>query len=295
MRGYCGRFAPTPSGALHFGSLVTALGSFLRARSQDGRWIVRIDDLDSPRAVAGASAEILHTLDAYCLHWDDTVQYQSSQVEAYRAALHTLQERDLIYGCACSRRELGSAGQRRYPGTCRNALPAGRTARALRLRCEGTAGFLDGLQGVHRQDLSRDVGDFVVRRADGQFAYHLAVVVDDAQSGITEVVRGSDLLACTPRQVYLHGLLGLPTPRYLHLPVAVNEARQKLSKQTRAHPLDRGRPGPSLVAALSFLRQDPPAYLSRETPGDILGWAIRHWHPERIGPARALPAPPGFC
>ncbi len=292
-----GRFAPSPTGPLHFGSVVAAVGSFLEARRHGGRWLVRMEDLDPPREVPGAADDILRTLDALGLHWDGEVLYQSRRHEAYAEALARLQAGGRLYGCACSRREVAEASAAAgrpgvYPGTCRNGVPGGRAPRALRLRVDGeTVGFADGIQGRVTVALAETVGDFVVRRADGLFAYHLAVVVDDAAQGVTQVVRGADLLGCTPAQIRLQNLLGLPVPAYAHLPVAVNAAGEKLSKQTGARPVDTARPGVVLVQALDFLGQDPPAELAAAPAAEVLAWALAHWDPARVPRAAAAPAP----
>ncbi|HEV2332420.1 MAG TPA: tRNA glutamyl-Q(34) synthetase GluQRS [Gammaproteobacteria bacterium] len=283
---YVGRYAPSPTGPLHFGSLVAAVGSYLDARSQGGRWLLRMEDLDKPREMPGAADGILRTLEAFRFQWDGAVLYQSRRVDAYEAALDRLASDGAMFPCACSRREIADSGLHGlegpiYPGTCRHGLPPGRRTRAWRLRVpdEGLS-FEDGLQGTVRQNLARDVGDFIVRRADGAHAYQLAVVVDDAHQGITHVARGADLLLSTPRQLLLQQLLGLSAPVYLHLPVAVNRAGEKLSKQTHAAALDEQRPGPTLWQALSFLRQAPPEALRDASIEEIWTWARAHWQRE---------------
>lgn len=283
-----GRFAPSPTGPLHFGSLVAALGSFLEARRRNGEWLVRIEDLDVPRVVPGAADAILRALERCELFWDDPVLYQSQRTEAYRVALECLSSTGLAYPCTCSRRELATNprsgdGSPIYPGHCRAGVRQPTRPRAIRLRTTDTPlVFRDAVQGERRQRLATEVGDFVVCRADGLFAYQLAVVVDDAAQGITQVVRGSDLLDSTPRQIYLQRLLGAPTPEYAHLPVVVDRQGRKLSKQTRAPPLDPRDPAPALWAALRFLGQNPPADLRREPPSTILAWARVHWQLERV-------------
>jgi glutamyl-Q tRNA(Asp) synthetase len=280
-----GRFAPSPSGPLHFGSLVAAVASWLDARAAGGRWLLRIEDLDRPRVEPGAAAEILRTLEALGLEWDGEVLYQSRREALYREALERL--RAHTYWCGCSRREIADSslglaidGARVYPGTCRAGLPAGRPARALRLRApDEEIRFVDRLQGPQAQRLSRDVGDFVLYRADGVFAYQLAVVVDDAAQGMTDVVRGADLLDSTARQIYLQRLLGAPTPRYLHVPVAVNARGEKLSKQTGARPIDVRRAAEEIAAALAFLGQPPAGTLEQ---------AARRWDPALIPAQRAV-------
>jgi glutamyl-Q tRNA(Asp) synthetase len=295
---YRGRFAPSPTGPLHFGSLIAAVGSWVDARAHRGEWLVRMEDLDPPREVPGAAAAILDALAALGLERDGPVVYQSQRAAAYRAALDRLERQGVLYPCGCTRREIadsgvaGLDGSLVYPGTCRGGLPPGRAARATRVRVDaGTVEVEDALQGRIRQDLAREVGDFVLVRADGLFAYQLAVVVDDAGQGITDVVRGADLLDSTPRQVFLQRRLGFPTPRYLHLPVAVDARGEKLSKQTLAPPIDGSRPGAALVAALRFLGQSPPDALGRAPARRVLEWATAHWDRARIPAARAIAAP----
>lgn len=299
---YIGRFAPSPTGPLHFGSLTTALGSCLQARAQGGLWRVRMEDLDPPREVPGAADAILRTLEAYGLHWDGEVLYQSTRTQAYEQALHGLLERGHAYGCRCSRRDLrervkpGSLSAV-YPGTCRPLGHDIREGTAIRVIApQRTGGFQDGLLGPRRQDLAGELGDFIVRRRDGLFAYQLAVVVDDAYQGITEVVRGSDLLASTPGQIHLQWLLGLDTPRYRHLPVAVHPNGDKLSKQTGAAPLPDHHPVPQLVRALRFLNQAPPPALLEASLDELWDWAVAHWRAQAV-PRRAdiaLPADHGL-
>jgi glutamyl-Q tRNA(Asp) synthetase len=297
---YRGRFAPSPTGPLHFGSLVAALGSFLDARHHLGRWLVRMEDLDPPREMPGAADHILRTLEAFGLEWDEPVEYQSRRSAAYAAALEQLQQSGHLYDCACTRREIadgqtGSAANPVYPGTCRNGLPPGRTARAVRVRVyQHEIGFRDALQGTVRQHLERDVGDFVLRRADGLFAYQLAVVVDDAAQGITHVVRGSDLLDSTPRQIHLQQLLGLPVPEYLHLPVAVNARQEKLGKQTFAPAIAQQAKSATVLQALQFLNQPVPAPPGPIELPHLLEWAIRHWDRTALPAQRTRNAPTGF-
>lgn len=294
MTRYRGRFAPSPTGPLHFGSLVAAVGSFLEARARGGIWLVRMEDLDPPRTAPGAADDILCTLQACGMDGDGKIVYQSARHGAYHGALHRLREKGLVYPCACSRREIADSAVSGiegpvYPGTCRTGLPPGRTARALRISTRGAAVvFDDTLQGSIAHDLEKESGDFVLYRADDVYAYQLAVVVDDAEQGITDVVRGADLLGSTPRQVYLQQLLGFPRPRYAHLPVAINAAGEKLSKQTFAAPVDAAKPLPALVAALSFLGQQPPRDLARGTVKELWDWALKHWKLERVPHAVTL-------
>jgi glutamyl-Q tRNA(Asp) synthetase len=288
---YRGRFAPSPTGPLHFGSLVAATGSYLEARKQGGEWLLRIEDVDAPRCSTSAADDILRLLAAYGFEWDGQPVWQSRRTEAYAAALHRLKAAGQIFPCACTRRELADSaiapdGAAIYPGTCRTGLPPGREARAWRMRVgQAQIAFDDAIQGPIRSVLADDAGDFVLRRADGLYAYQLAVVVDDAEGGITHVVRGADLLLSTARQIHLQGCLGVATPAYAHLPVAVNAAGEKLSKQTLAMPLDAARPVPALIAALHFLGQSPPTGLARVS--DVWAWADEHWKLDRVprGPA----------
>ncbi|NJD36565.1 MAG: tRNA glutamyl-Q(34) synthetase GluQRS [Betaproteobacteria bacterium] len=285
---YRGRFAPSPTGPLHFGSLVAAVGSFLEARTRGGEWLLRMEDVDVPRCSKTAAAEILRTLEACGFAWDGEVVWQSRRNDAYAAALERLKLAGRVFACACTRRELADSaiapdGAAIYPGTCRQGLAAGRPARAWRLRVgDARIGFDDAIQGRIDSDLAIDAGDFILLRADGLFAYQLAVVVDDAAAGITHVVRGADLLASTARQIFLQQCLGLPTPAYAHLPVAVNASGEKLSKQTRAAPVDAARPGPALFAALEFLGQLPSAELSGASPQELWAWAQAHWRLDRV-------------
>ncbi len=279
---YIGRFAPSPTGALHFGSLVAAVGSFLEARAHGGRWLLRIEDVDTPRTVAGAAAGILATLARFGFEWDGEVVWQSQRTTAYEAALDALKAAGHAYPCACTRRELADQplardGSRRYPGTCRNGLPPGREGRAWRVRADGTIRFDDAVQGAQEVDLADDAGDYVVKRADGLFAYQLAVVVDDADAGVTHVVRGADLLDSTARQIHLLGLLGKPVPAYAHLPLATNAAGEKLSKQTLARAIDEHPPQAALLAALRFLGQNPPDALAGAALAELWQWAQAHW------------------
>ena len=285
---YRGRFAPSPTGPLHFGSLVAAVGSYLDAKHHQGNWLVRIEDLDTPRTVKGAADEILSMLDAYGLHWDEGIIYQSQRTAAYEAAFHRLKEAGAVYPCSCSRKEIADSALQRgdelvYPGTCRNGMAQGKTARAWRVRVNDMSiNFSDRLQGNISQNLATEVGDFVVLRADGLFAYQLAVVVDDAFQGITHVVRGADLLYSTPRQIYLQRLLGFATPAYMHLPVVLNAQGEKLSKQTLAQPVEKTNAAATLFDALVFLRQQPPAGLRFSTIEPIWAWAIANWQPDTL-------------
>jgi glutamyl-Q tRNA(Asp) synthetase len=285
---YIGRFAPTPSGYLHFGSLVAALASYLDARAVGGRWLLRIEDLDPPREVPGAQAAILTTLESYGFEWDGPVMRQSERHAAYAEVLQRWLSQGLAYACSCSRKQL-EAYQGIYPGLCRNAGHPW-TDTAIRLRVpELTYQFIDRVQGPFAQHLGREVGDFVIRRRDGLYAYQLAVVIDDAAQGINAIVRGADLLDSTPRQLYLQELLGVPTPSYLHVPLITQPDGHKLGKSYRAPPLPIAQARPLLLRALRALGQAAPAQLLDLSPSAILQWAARHWQPEQIPRVLSLP------
>ncbi len=291
---YRGRFAPSPTGPLHFGSLVAAVASWLDARAAGGAWLVRIEDVDVARTVPGAEDAILRALEACGLAWDGEVVRQRERAPLYDAALAVLAAHGRVYGCRCSRREIADSAVRGiegavYPGTCRRlGLRGAGCAERFAIEGEGPVAFDDRVQGRVVQDVARDVGDFVLRRRDGLHAYQLAVVVDDGLQGVTDVVRGADLLASTPRQILLQRALGHATPRYLHLPVAVDARGEKLSKQTRAAPVEPARAPALLRAALAFLGQDVPEAGRAEA---ILAAAVRAWDPRRIPRASARPAP----
>ena len=279
---YIGRFAPTPSGYLHFGSLVAAVASYLDARSVGGKWLVRMEDLDPPREMPGAQAAILETLERYGFEWDGPVERQSDRHAAYSAQVEQWLRSGLAYACTCSRKQLeGSNGI--YPGTCRDAQHDWHGDVAIRIRVpELDYRFTDRLQGEFHQHLGREVGDFIIRRRDGLFAYQLAVVLDDAWQGVTDIVRGADLLDNTPRQLYLQELLGIAAPRYLHVPLIIQPDGHKLGKSYRSPPLEAAQASPLLVRALKALGQNPPAGLAQSAPGDVLTWGIRHWNAEAI-------------
>jgi len=286
---YVGRFAPSPTGPLHFGSFVAALASWLDARAAGGSWLLRMEDLDRPRLKSDASDRILAQLDSAGLHWDGEVAWQSRRLDLYRQALERLASMGATYWCACTRKEIADSaitpdGAGVYAGTCRKGFARGKSPRAIRLKTgPDPIAFEDRLQGPVSQAVEREVGDFVVFRADGTFAYQLAVVVDDAAQGITDVVRGADLIDSTPRQIHLQRLLGLPTPRYLHVPVAVTAAGEKLSKQKDA------AEGSSrdLRAALTFLGHTAPADLADD---ELLAWAKGAWNPGAIPRQRVISA-----
>lgn len=284
---YTGRFAPTPSGYLHFGSLVAALASYLDARAAGGRWLLRMEDLDPPREVPGAQDAILRTLETYGFEWDGAVQRQSNRHGAYAAALDELLARGLAYPCTCSRKQL--EGLTIYPGTCRDA-GRGLQDAAIRLRVpDAEYRFVDRVQGEFAQYLAREVGDFVIRRRDGLYAYQLAVVLDDAWQGVTDIVRGADLLDSTPRQLYLQQLFGLAQPRYLHIPLLLQPDGHKLGKSYRSPPLPPDQAPALLARALRALGQQPPAELQQGSAAEVLAWGGRHWNPA------AIPHQPGLA
>ncbi|AGA91031.1 glutamyl-queuosine tRNA(Asp) synthetase [Thioflavicoccus mobilis 8321] len=279
---------------MHFGSLVAAFASFVDARHRGGEWLVRIDDLDPPRTVAGAAERQLETLHAFGLHWDGPVVYQSTRTAAYAVALDELIAQGLVYPCGCSRKEIAAHGRAGlegpiYPGTCRGGLPAGRAPRAWRFATQpGQVRFDDRIQGARSQDLAATVGDFVVRRADGIHAYQLAVVVDDAWQGITDIVRGADLVDSTPRQIALQRALALPTPTYAHVPLVLDPAGRKLSKSDAALPADPDDPLPALMRAWFFLGQAP--LLPRPTSQiELLERAVASWDIARVRGRRSRP------
>jgi glutamyl-Q tRNA(Asp) synthetase len=294
---YRGRFAPSPTGPLHFGSLIAAVGSHLEARAHNGEWLLRMEDLDPPREMPGAADDILRTLETYGFEWDGTVAYQSRRGPFYEAALEELRRAGLLYPCGCTRKEIADSAVAGldgpvYPGTCRHGLAPGKAARAWRVRADTEdIGFEDAIQGAVYQNLHRDVGDFVLKRADGYYAYQLAVVVDDADQGITHIVRGSDLLDSTSRQMHLQRLLGYPQPHYAHLPVVANAAGEKLSKQTRAAPLPVDKVVEKLWQALDFLGQQPDRALLDASRDELWRWARAHWQLVAIPRQRSILMP----
>lgn len=287
---YVGRFAPSPTGPLHFGSFVAALASWLDARAAGGKWLLRMEDLDRPRVKSDASDRILAQLDSAGLHWDGEIAWQSRRLDLYREALERLSSMDATYWCACTRKEIADSaitpdGAGVYAGTCRGGFARGKSPRAIRLKTDtDPIAFLDRVQGPVTQSVEREVGDFVVFRADGTFAYQLAVVVDDAEQGVTDVVRGADLIDSAPRQIHLQRLLGLPTPRHLHVPVAVTAAGEKLSKQKDA----AEGSARDLRAALAFLGHAAPAEVA---DGELLDWAKNAWNPGAIPRTRTIALP----
>ncbi len=295
---YRGRFAPSPTGPLHFGSLIAAAGSYLQAKHQQGAWLVRIEDLDPPRTVPGAADAILQTLHAYGFEWDGPVLFQSTRSDAYQSALQRLVSRDLCYPCSCTRSELlaltgqtaSQGDELTYPGRCASGPVRTTGLHAWRLRTTSDAFcFTDLLQGRQCVNLHDSIGDFVIKRRDGWFAYQLAVVVDDAEQHISEVVRGYDLLLNTPRQIALQRALRLTTPRYAHLPLAVDSAGHKLSKSNAAPALTGEHAARTLWMALCFLQQAPPPELQLQSLPEIWHWAISHWNIDALRGLVQLP------
>lgn len=291
MSSYRGRFAPTPSGPLHLGSLLTALASFLDARAQQGAWLLRIDDLDTQRVSPGAEAEILLQLESHALKWDGPIRRQSQHLDEYRAALDALSRRQLLYRCNCSRALLAQSSLPGldgsiYPGTCRDKQLSD-TDLALRLRLpDQQLSFDDAGQGLQRRNLAMDIGDFVVRRRDGVIAYQLACAIDEHAQMITDVVRGADLLGSSFMQLQLMQLLRLREPRYRHLPVLVDSEQRKFSKQNHSLAIASEQASANLLRCLSLLGQSPPPALGRALPAEILAWAVPHWRADKL-PRRA--------
>ena len=293
---YRGRFAPSPTGPLHFGSLVAATASYLDARRAGGEWLLRIEDLDPPREVPGSAEQIVAALDALGFQWNESIVRQSERAAAYQAALDRLLENDRAFPCSCSRTELQAAqpsghlsDELYYPGWCSNGVRSPDRPLAMRFRVpSGTIAFNDRLQGQLTTDLASDTGDFVIRRRDGLFAYQLAVVVDDAAQSITHVVRGADLLTSTARQIALQVALGLTTPVYAHLPLAIDANGSKLSKSTGAAAVDIRQPAHELWRTLHFLRQGPPPDLRRGPLATMWEWAIENWHARPLAGLRQV-------
>lgn len=281
---YIGRFAPSPTGPLHFGSLIAALASYLDARAQQGQWLIRIEDLDPPREIEGSADIILQQLSSLGFTWDGQVLYQSTRIEAYEAALEKLARQNLCFFCNCTRARMQTlAGV--YDGHCRNRKesPLDKAPYATRIQvADQTIVFEDRIQGPYKQRLLHEVGDFVIRRKDTFFAYQLAVIVDDEFQQITDVVRGFDLIDSTPRQIYLQRLLGLPALRYAHFPVAADCSGEKLSKQQHAQEIEAKQGSLLLIKAMDFLGLNPPEELRLEPAKSVLDWGISHWDIQNI-------------
>ncbi len=292
---YRGRFAPSPSGPLHFGSLVSALASYLDARANKGEWLVRIEDIDPPREVPGSDKRILDSLLAHGMQWDGDILYQSSRTDAYEAALHELSKNELIFFCSCTNKQLKEYRLKHpknesmlasgvYPGICREQKRyKDQCSQRLKIN-EQIFLFHDAVYGLVSQNLSDEVGDFVLKRRDGLYAYQLAVVVDDIHQGINNIVRGTDLLDSTPRQLYLYQCLNAQAPNYKHLPLALLSDGKKLSKQTGAPALNNMEAPENIFAALRFLGQKPPLELQGESVNNIISWGITHWDSHKICP-----------
>lgn len=282
---HVGRFAPSPTGPLHLGSLVSAIGSWLQARQAGGRWLLRFDDLDTARNAPGAEAAIRGELSRLGLEWDGPATRQSADPHRYAEAIASLREAGLAFPCACTRRALVRGV---YPGICRDGMPPGGRERSLRLRVDDRPTTVDdAVQGRFEQRLRSQVGDFVIHRADGVVAYHLATVVDDSLAGVTHVIRGADLLDSTPRQIALQRALALATPRYAHLPVVVDAQGRKLSKQTGAQDTRRAQPAALWHTALSLLAHPPPAMLRDAPAAQLRDWALATWSLARVSRAPA--------
>lgn len=281
--GYVGRFAPSPTGDLHLGSLAAAAASYLHARKAGGEWLVRIEDIDPPREVPGSADSILRTLEALDLEWDRDVRRQSSRFAVYLAWGERLYARGEAYYCRCSRQQIRLlSAEDRYPGTCRDKRLTGDDA-ALRLRVgDGETRFSDGLCGAISRRIAGTEGDFVIVRRDGLPAYHLAVVVDDADQGVTDVVRGADLLDSTPLHICLQQRLGVPVPRYWHIPLVTNAAGEKLSKATGAEAIDGRQPSGEVLRVLRLLGLQPPDELLGSRPRELWQWAIPRWNIDRL-------------
>lgn len=294
---YTGRFAPSPTGLLHIGSLLTAVASYADARSNGGKWLVRMEDLDPPREMPGAASHILHTLEAFGFEWDGEVAYQSRRYALYEETLCRLKSAGLVYPCHCSRKDWQTGAKRGadgfvYNGRCRHpgqrpALQGKQPAWRIRVP-DRVIGFSDGIVGGYAQNLAGDIGDFVLLRADGYWAYQLAVVADDAEQCVTHIVRGQDLLVSTPRQIYLQQCLGVPTPRYAHLPLLTNAQGQKWSKQTLAPALDLNRREQLLRQVFRYLKL--PEAPETDRPAELLDWAVAHWDMDKV-PKHAITAP----
>lgn len=300
LNSYIGRFAPSPTGPLHFGSLLAAVASYLQAKKNQGKWLVRIEDLDPPREIQGSASGILKQLEQHGLAWDHSVFYQSDQIDQYHDVLQSLRNKNLVYNCTCTRQRIselsgiydGKCSQQNLPKIdASSRLSINRGLQAIGHNSD-ELGFTDSVMGEFHQSLNNDVGDFVVLRRDGLISYQLAVVIDDYHQGITEIVRGFDLLDSTPRQILLQKCLNYPTPDYVHIPLALNSLGQKLSKQHFAKALMVGNESEQLWLALDWLKQNPPEELRQSSTGEILAWATAHWDLSCIPPLETGVAAP---
>ncbi len=275
---YVGRFAPSPTGPLHLGSLYTALASFLDARSKQGLWLLRIDDLDTPRNIIGAADNIVRTLDTFGLHWDGAIAYQSQMLADYQEALEKLLNKHILYPCTCSRKDLSTV----YSGHCRDQQKSPESPYSYRIKTDAKViSFVDELQGLISYNLA-DYGDFILKRKDHVFAYQFAVVIDDNRQLINHVVRGADLLESTPRQIYLQQKLALYTPSYMHVPIIVDAQGYKLSKQTLATAVDLSHPNLVIFELLTLLKQNPPRTIQQASVRELLEWGIENWTPTKL-------------
>lgn len=290
MTAYVGRFAPSPTGSLHFGSLVAAVASFCDARANHGKWLLRMEDVDQSRSVKGAANSIIQTLEEFGFEWDTEIIYQSQRREQYEAHLEKLKLKNLVYACTCSRKEINLTNPKMgiegaiYPKTCLNNPIKQNKQAAWRIHTPNEMiTFKDEVQGLIEQNISQEIGDFILLRADKLFAYQLAVVTDDAAQGVTHVIRGADLLLSTPRQIYLQHLLDLATPSYAHIPIICNSIGEKLSKQTLAKTIKKCDASALTFKALSLLNQEPPTELINEPVQTILNWGVDHWQLNAVG------------
>ncbi|MET1254584.1 tRNA glutamyl-Q(34) synthetase GluQRS [Aliikangiella maris] len=285
---WVGRFAPTPSGPLHFGSLVAALGSYLITRSQNGQWLLRIEDLDTPRVVGGATQQIIHTLEMFGFEWDSEIVYQSQRTQLYQQALTQLMRQQRLFCCRCSRQQIKRRNRGFYDGYCRNRILSidnpNSNGFAVRIKFEsGFESFYDEIRGKCHFASPADTQDFVIKRRDKIFAYQLAVVVDDIAQGVNHVVRGADILNSTPRQIYLYSCFQQPSPVYFHLPLVVDQAQQKYSKTKLSPAIKADKATYWLIQALEHLGQQPPDFLSELKPQEVLIWAIDNWNLNKVG------------
>lgn len=285
---YVGRFAPSPTGPLHLGSLYAALASFLHARANQGQWLLRIDDIDAPREVTGASDSIIDTLQRFGLQWDGSIYYQSKNIDRYDKIIEQLVAQELVYSCICSRKTLSTLKSSIYPKTCRNSKQQ-KPPYALRLKSpEVKLIFDDELQGLQILNFQQEVGDFIVKRKDNITAYQLAVVIDDYQQNISHVVRGFDLLDSTPKQIALQNIFGFKIPKYCHIPIIVDQKNNKLSKQKCAQAVSMESPEKTLFLLLELLQQSPPYQLKKTSIKEIINWGIEHWQPSLLKKIRAI-------
>ncbi len=287
---YKGRFAPSPTGSVHFGTLIAAVGSYLQAKKNNGEWLIRMEDVDTTRKVIGADKDILDTLEAFGFEWQGEIIYQSQRTVRYQQVLEQLISQSLVFPCLCTRKQLAKINTSIYPGSCRSRQLPEKNTHALRLLAQDkTIHFSDAVMGEQTQNIKSQCGDIIIKRRDGLFAYQLAVVVDDAEQGINEIVRGADLLGSTARQIYLQQLLCYPTPHYCHLPLVVDASGYKISKSKGAGKVDLKHKEKLLVNTLQFLGQHPPESLFKSSIAEIWNWAIKHWSIEKVTSNKHIP------